>query len=204
MSADPAQPREDYHHGDLPEAALREGLRALEAGEELSMRAIARAVGVAHRALFNHFSDRSAFEAALSAQGFARLAEALRAATSPLDFVRAYVEFALTHGAIYDLMMRQTYAAFEGDPKLREAADQVIARALDILAPKAGGAEQGRRIVMRLWMIAHGGVGLHRSGVLRARSDAAFTQELLRIAGLAAEQPEGDQALWPDLKEKDE
>jgi AcrR family transcriptional regulator len=196
MSANPVPLREDYHHGNLAEAALTEGLRMLEADEELSMRAVARAVGVAHRALFNHYTDRFAFEAALSAHGFSRLAAVLKAAASAADFVRAYVDFALAQSALYDLMMRQSYAAFEGHPQLRASADQVIAVALKTLAPHAGDAESGRRAVMRLWMIAHGGVGLHRSGVLRARTDAAFVEELLRIAGLAADQREGEQALW--------
>lgn len=203
MSAPHVPPREDYHHGDLAAAALREGLRALEAGEELSMRAIARALSVAHRALFNHYPDRSAFEAALSAEGFDRLAQALRRTRSKADFVSAYVDFALSQRALYDLMMRQTYAAFEGHPNLRASVDLVIASSLRVLAPDAKDAEEGRRSVMRIWMISHGGVGLHRSGVLRARSDSAFKLELLRIAGLIADQPEGDQILWPAQKEKE-
>jgi AcrR family transcriptional regulator len=190
MSAAPAPPREEYHHGRLAEAALEEGLRALEAGEELSMRAIARAVGVANRALFNHYPDRAAFEAALSAQGFRRLAHALEQAATKAAFLRAYVAFALAHAALYALMMRQSYPAFEGHPELRAAADQVIAAALRVLAPNARDAEDGRRTVMRLWMIAHGGVGLHRSGVLRARTDADFAEELLRIAGVSDDESE--------------
>jgi hypothetical protein len=81
--------------------------------------------------------------------------------------------------------MRQSYTGFDGNPTLREAADQVIDIALTVLAPKADTTDQGRRTVMRIWMLAHGGVGLHRSGVLRTRSDAAFVEELLHIAGLS-------------------
>ena len=161
------------------------------------MRAIARGVGVAHRALFNHFPDRAAFEAALAACGFERLATALRAAASEQEFVRAYVAFALSQTGLYELMMRQPYAAFETRPGLRAAADQVISAALAILAPSHADPEGARRAVMRLWMLAHGGVSLHRSGVLRLRSDEAFESEFLRIAGLAEPECERPQALWP-------
>lgn len=202
MSPPPAPPREAYHHGSLAAAAVAEGLRLLEAGEDLSMRAIARGVGVAHRALFNHFPDRAAFEAALSAHGFSRLAGALSGAPSPAAFLRAFVGFAFDQPALYDLMMRQPYAALETDPALRAAADQVIAVSLAILAPGATSADAGRRAVMRLWMLAHGGVSLHRSGVLRTRTDAAFTEELLAIAGLGPDLAADAQDLWPAPREK--
>lgn len=202
MSDKPAQQRKDYHHGHLAKAAVDQGLLALDAGEELSMRAIARTLGVTQRALFNHFVDRSAFEAALCAQGFLRLATALNAASSHAEFLRIYVDFALTQSDLYDLMMRQSYRVFNGHAELRESADRVIAVSLRILAPKEGNAEKSRRAVMRLWMIAHGGVGLHRSGVLLPRADKAFVEELLRIASVAADQPEGEQSLWPDIKEE--
>lgn len=189
-------PRDDYHHGNLRDAALKEGLRVLEAGEELSMRAIARALGVAHRALFNHFPDRTAFEAALSARGFDSLASALQGTKSPRAFVKAYASFALENFPLYDLMMHQSYDAFEGHPELRASADRVIATSLQVLAPHAPDAEAGRRMVMRLWMMTHGGVSLHRVGVLRQRADSGFIDELLRVAGLAPDAPEGHQPLW--------
>lgn len=202
MSAASNPPRKDYHHGSLAPAALQEGLRALEAGEELSMRSIARTLGVAHRALFNHFPDRIAFEAALGASGFDRLAAALQPTRSPRAFVKAYAAFALANFPLYDLMMRQSYAAFEGHPALRASADKVIATSLAVLAPHAPDPEAGRRMVMRLWMMTHGGVSLHRAGVLRKRADPAFIDELLKVAGLAADLPEGPQPLWSPNKRK--
>lgn len=202
MSDKPVQPRKAYHHGHLAKAAVDQGLHILDAGQELSMRAIARTLGVTQRALFNHFADRSAFEAALCAQGFSRLATALNAASSQAEFLRIYVDFALAQSDLYDLMMRQSYRVFNGHAELRESADRVIAVSLHILVPEEANAEMRRRAVMRLWMIAHGGVGLHRSGVLLPRSDKAFVEELLRIANLAADQPEDEQSLWPDIEEE--
>lgn len=200
MSAPPAPPRDNYHHGHLRDAALKEGQRALEAGEELSMRAIARTLGVAHRALFNHFPDRTAFEAALSARGFDSIASALQGTRSPRAFVKTYASFALDNFPLYDLMMRQSYEAFEGHPELRASADKVISTSLRVLAPHAPDAEAGRRMVMRLWMMTHGGVSLHRAGILRKRADAGFIEELLRVAGLSPDAPEGPQPLWTPRK----
>jgi hypothetical protein len=99
-------------------------------------------------------------------------------------------------------MMRQSYEAFEGHPALRAAADKVIATSLKVLAPHAPDAEAGRRMVLRLWMMTHGGVSLHRAGVLRKRPDPAFVEELLKVAGLAPDTPEGHQKLWTREKRK--
>ena len=52
--------RADYHHGDLAAAALDEalGLIAADGEARFSLRALADRLGVAHRALYNHFADR--------------------------------------------------------------------------------------------------------------------------------------------------
>jgi AcrR family transcriptional regulator len=191
MSANRAPPRDDYHHGNLVEAALAEGLKVLERGGDLSMRAIARSVGVAHRALFNHFQDRATFEAALAARGFDSLARALDGAIHPADFVRIYGSFALANAGMYDLMMGQSYAAFDAQPDLRRAADAVISVSLGTLATGIEDREDARRAVLRIWMLAHGGVSLHRSGVLRQRTQAEFLDELLIIAGFGPAAWEG-------------
>ena len=41
---------------------------------------------------------------------------------------------------------------------------------------------------MRVWMLAHGGIGLQRAGMLRLRGDGEFAGEMLRIAGLGPEE----------------
>lgn len=186
MSLRTGPPRKPYHHGDLAAAAVQKALETLDAGDDLSMRALAQVIGVTHRALFNHFPDRAAFEAALAARGFDALADELAPADQPAAFLRAYAGFSLARPALYDIMMRQPYDAFGRHPALRRAADRVIGTALAVLAPGETDPDAGRRAVMRVWMLAHGGVGMQRAGLLLGRPDPDFIEELVRIAGYGA------------------
>lgn len=195
--------RATYHHGDLAEAALDEALRLIEADPpaQFSVRALAERLGVAHRALYNHFEAREDLLAATAARGFDHLAEALTACSDPQSFVTTYAGFALAQPGLYAVMMRRTYEQFENHPALRRAADRVIAVSLGVLATPGADEETRRREVMRLWMLVHGAIGLHRSGVLRLRSDSDFVAEILCIAGLAPDAPQPGQPLWRGPKE---
>lgn len=64
-----------YHHGDLSAALVRLAERhiAREGVETLSVRALAREAGVAHRAAYQHFPDKDALIAAVLAEAYARL-----------------------------------------------------------------------------------------------------------------------------------
>src|ERR1043165_5108203 len=100
-----------YHHGNLRTALLEAAETALTAGEDLSMRELAREVGVSHAAPRRHFADKQALLDALAEDGFLRLGAELRAATRDgdfaarmLGFARAYVAFAVDHAALLDLM----------------------------------------------------------------------------------------------------
>jgi AcrR family transcriptional regulator len=195
--------RADYHHGDLAVAAVDEALRLIAADPlaNFSLRALAQNLGVAHRALYNHFADREDLLAAVAARGFAQLAEALAPMPDAATFMRAYVRFALDQPGLYGVMMGRNHDQFSSHAALRAAADRTIAVSLGVLASPGADDETRRREVMRVWMLAHGGIGLHRAGVLRMRSDAGFVDEILRIAGLADDTPQAPQPLWSNPKE---
>ncbi len=101
-----------YHHGDLRSAVEHEGLRLLEvaSADSLSLRQIARNVGVSATAIYRHFPDKESLLTALADIGFARLAAAQQSALTgddPLAFAasgRAYVHFALANPALFRLM----------------------------------------------------------------------------------------------------
>src|ERR1700756_566067 len=92
MATDHAQrPTErPYHHGNLRSALLAAAERTVrERGvQELSLRELAREVGVSHGAPRRHFVDRQALLDALAEAGFARLGSELRDA-----FAKAGDEF---------------------------------------------------------------------------------------------------------------
>ena len=120
-----------YHHGQLRAALLAAAERTLrEQGEDqLSLRELARVVGVSHAAPRRHFPDRQALLDALAESGFERLDAQLRAALTGAggEFVprlratvAAYIRFATEDAALLELM-------FTG--KHRPGADRLVAAA---------------------------------------------------------------------------
>jgi AcrR family transcriptional regulator len=105
----------NYHHGDLRNALIAAGRAALEdiGPRELSLRSVAKAVGVSEAAPSRHFAGKEGLLAAMAAQGFAELAEKRREVAEsnqpPEARVRAmmdeYVRFAQRHRGLFDLMV---------------------------------------------------------------------------------------------------
>lgn len=157
-----------YRHGDVHAAALR-AARALideEGTGALSLRAVARRVGVSHAALYRHFADRDALLAELGVDALTQLAEELAAARAkartPIGLVeamgRAYFRFALREPGRYRVafvLPRKT-----DFPALRAAADTVETAALDILQEVATAGLIARRDIRTLapvlWALLHG------------------------------------------------
>ena len=92
-----------YHHGSLRDALLDAAERSVEEHgvQELSLRELARTVGVSHAAPRSHFPDRQALLDALAERGFVRLAAALRQADEAA-------------GPDFDARLRAVAAAFVG------------------------------------------------------------------------------------------
>jgi len=195
--------RTKYHHGDLRRSAILAAKNRINNSgvDSVSVRSLASEIGVAHRAIYNHFSDKGALLSAVAATGYQELAQALTVTTEPAQHMRAYANYALANRHLYTVMMNLSYEQFESDPELRAGADSVIAASIDVLAPKTGSENEKRRAVMRHWMLIHGGLSLHSSGVLMARSDESFIEEMLTIANLGPNRDEESQPLWSTVKE---
>ena len=102
-----------YHHGDVPSALMSAALiRIKQDGvEKLSLRALARDIGVSQTAPYRHFKDKTRLLVSLARAGFAKLAMEQQAAAHNklcLDNLIAvgvaYVEFAMNHPEQYKLM----------------------------------------------------------------------------------------------------
>lgn len=102
-----------YHHGDLRSALISEGLRLLAErdADSLSLREVARNVGVTATSVYRHFPDKVALMTALAREGLARLAAAQHAAADSAESQdafaatgRAYVRFALANPALFRLI----------------------------------------------------------------------------------------------------
>ncbi|MES4906958.1 MULTISPECIES: TetR/AcrR family transcriptional regulator [unclassified Streptomyces] len=103
-----------YHHGDLRAALLTRAEQTLrEKGPAaLSLRELARDIGVSHAAPSRHFKDKQALLDALALEGFDRFLGALTTARESGEtfadrlgaIARAYVGFATDNAALLELM----------------------------------------------------------------------------------------------------
>jgi AcrR family transcriptional regulator len=144
MTIDRAQqPTErPYHHGNLRSALLAAAERTVrERGvENLSLRELAREIGVSHGAPRRHFPDRQALLDALAETGFERLGAELRAAADRAgdEFqprleatATAYIRFATANPALLDLMFASKHRATE--PGLHEAMERAFSVMMDLI-----------------------------------------------------------------------
>jgi AcrR family transcriptional regulator len=133
-----------YHHGDLRAALLAQAEDTLRVSgaDGLSLRELARAVGVSHGAPRRHFDDKAALLEALAVEGWHRLGDALAGAAEPgdADFVAtlkrvavAYVRFGTDNAALIDLMSTSKHLAKASGPlrDAREAAFAPVAQLVD-------------------------------------------------------------------------
>lgn len=164
-----------YHHGDLRVALLQAAAKVMEKEglAELSLRDLARRAGVSHNAPYRHFRDREALLAALAAEGFEMLGEAMGAHTGR-EMGEAYVNFALEHRQRFRLMFGGAldFATF---PELRTAADaayQLLVLAFkDLPRPELAAAGA--------WALVHGLAHLLLDGHFGEAEPKTFAREVL-------------------------
>jgi AcrR family transcriptional regulator len=170
-----------YHHGNLRTALLAQAQRTVRdrGVSELSLRELARDVGVSHAAPRRHFPDRRALLDALAVAGFDRLGAELRAAMAGADesfqgrlqaTAGAYIQFAIEDAELLDLMFTGKHR--ESAAVLVEAADRAFAVLFElIIQGQADGAlEPGdpERVGLVLFATVQGLAALVTSGMVEA------------------------------------
>jgi AcrR family transcriptional regulator len=191
------QAGQPYHHGDLRRALVAAARALLEESgpEALSLRDVARRVGVSHSAPYRHFPTKQALLAAVAAEGFAALSARMAAvptATGLAAGFRCYLGFAREQPGLFRLMFDGTVEK-SADPALRAASEQSydgLRHAVHRIAPAAD-----RAAVATVWTQMHGlalvtisgqlAEDLVRDGGLEALADraAAILEAGLRTAG---------------------
>ena len=172
------QPVRSYHHGDLRAALVAAGLKALEttAIGDLSLRQLAREVGVSATAVYRHFPDKQALMQALASEGIEQLGRyqqaAAAAAGSNADAFgatgRAYVRFALANPALFRLIFGECR-----DVGQSIFGDNLAASLLRDKALKATGGDEAvtRRLMIQAWAVVHGLAMLMLDGQLPTDED---------------------------------
>lgn len=161
-----------YHHGDLRQALLDAAQSLLEERglEGFTLRECARRAGVSHAAPAHHFGDAAGLLTAFATSGFQRLSAMMQAyreqapaepAAQLRAVGRAYIDFAISHRAQFQLMFRYDRLA-PGDAGLKQAGDEAAGHLSATLAgalAARGADRQGQHFERRLllaWSAVHG------------------------------------------------
>src|SRR5258708_31965229 len=177
-----------YHHGDLRDALVQAALREAEQGgaEAISIKALARKLGVSQPAPYRHFADREALLAAVAAEAFRQFNAVLKEAiTKPSKrsklsrIVQAALAFGLRRHGIYRLMFASRVMACAPEAsELHQAARETFGLLLEALeAPSIGMLRE--RHALQIWAALHGVVMLAQQGLLPGRLAQTTREELV-------------------------
>lgn len=170
-----------YHHGDLPAALLAQAEDTLreKGADSLSLRELAREIGVSPAARSRHFKTKQDLLDALALTGFERLAEAISTSqegvgptfVERLDAVaHAYVGFATDNAALLDLMFSAKHSpeasAALGEVAHRWWSEQLLALISD--GQRRGEVREGplERVALPVFSGLHGYANLAVRGML--------------------------------------
>lgn len=202
MTAQEARVR-PYHHGDLRRALVTAAteLAATGGAENVTLREVARRVGVSASAAYRHFPNREGLLAQVASEAREALARRMIAAAeaagaraegvegskgAPVDRFRAtgraYIEFALDEPGLFEVAFRacppNLYVPDDPSPYA------VLTEKLDALS-EAGllaVARQGAEVAA--WVAVHGAAVLLGDGMLpKAERDAIVDATLQMVGG---------------------
>src|SRR6266481_2540956 len=186
-----------YHHENLRETLLAAAISLIgEVGPTaFTLREVARRAGVSHNAPYRHFRDRDDLMAAVAAQGFRELTQAMVEAagekTDTLDRLKraglGYVTFALRRPEHFTVMFDAPLSKRK-HPDSAVAAEQAFGTLLSFVK---GGQDAGRlpsgdlrQMALLAWTMVHGIAKLGITGRLPFPSKT----EVLKFAAFVIDQ----------------
>lgn len=164
--------------------------------EQLSLRGVARHIGVSHAAPAHHFGDKAGLLTAIATEGFemfvsrsdAALVDQSNGSAGDLEALgRVYLEFAAQHPAHFDLMFR---------PALLHPADPDYARASQAAYLALRGHVEALQLrgwhpeadttalTTATWALIHGLSTLRAEGSLEPHHPGVSTDDVLAIAAV--------------------
>jgi AcrR family transcriptional regulator len=155
-----------YHHGNLAAAALA-GAEAEIAAHGIaaaSLRKVADRAGVSHTAVGKRFGDKAGLLAAVAAEGYRVLGEALAAAGGDMRAMgRAYVDFAVSRPALFAVMFQPAVYRAD-DPGVVAARARTTAQLRAGVGQSAGSPTSAA--ALGAWAFVHGIAALVLGGAI--------------------------------------
>lgn len=159
---------QNYHHGNLREALLIDGLRLLESSEgaNFSMRELTRMIGVSANAVYRHFKSKEELLVALAIQGFQSLLEqqalaiqnAKTAQEGFLNSGKTYIDFAIKNPSLFRLMYGR-FAVNQNDESLNSLAQLAYTGILYSASTALNldvNSQHAKTIATSSWGVVHG------------------------------------------------
>jgi len=182
------KPLNTYHHGDLRDALVQAALEEAELGgaEAVSIKALAKKLGVSQPAPYRHFADRGALLEAVTTEAFRQFNAVLRSSISRPSkqsklsrLAQATLAFGLRRNGIYRLMFAsRTMACAAKDSELHDTAQQTFGLVIEALEAPAVGLLRERQ-ALKIWAALHGVVMLAEQGLLTGEVARVSREELV-------------------------
>ena len=167
--------KQSYHHGNLKQALVDAALMALETEnlENLSLRSIAKTLGVTPAAVYGHFSDKTALLIELRTLGFQQLRQTMQNDVDSLPanglaedkirtLARSYMAFAMHKRHLFDILFSWTPDLSRITPECAEegaGSENILRKALvELLQQQGHELNEYQRAVAAFsaWSLVHG------------------------------------------------
>lgn len=188
----PTKNHKAYHHGNLRQALIDAGVQLLSGQDgqdvrDLSLREVARLAGVSAAAPYHHFADKNELITAIAYEGFVKLnaifdeilqdhADTTHTVT-PTEklsrFLRAYLDFAITHAAHYRLMLKPYLIQKHLHPDFHDAAEKSIFSLITAIRTVRTDLDNPTALTMAVtvWSMGHGFATLRSDGLLEDKAE---------------------------------
>jgi AcrR family transcriptional regulator len=194
MAAKKNQVPRKYHHGDLRKAITDAALEiaATSGLEGLSLREIARKIGVTTAAPYHHFQDRQTLLLDMAIDAYGKLLEVLKEARSRAGgpeaevaaAATAYYRFGREHRAEYAIMFAGEFTTHARFGEMMSAANQCLDLVRTSISDAGRlGEKETAEAAFCAWSLLHGILQLDQKGVLLETADE---QERLAVQGVTA------------------
>lgn len=173
------KPKSQYHHGDLARALIDAAILMIaELGSKaLTLRSVAKKVGVSPAAPYRHFTDKEALLAAVAEEGYLKLIGYMEKALENTQVLAveklvllggAYIEFAEQHQAHFRVMFGPEIENKPQYPDLQQATTYAFGLVVKTIleAHQQHELKQASAEIMALafWSMIHGFASLYIDG----------------------------------------